>query len=281
MLASVAGSSSEPFRLPDSVLEESVPLVLSNEYTITSDAAGYAAWGENAALASAKLAYTVTAGATGAFSATAHPDATTYAAAFPYSRMLMYRITVEYVGAELNASGRIYALNSTNSAALDSQTLANIYDDANFTGRAVEGFYDTVLFNQSPRYEQTNAANFMFVSFPIRLLYAAGLPANTVCFRVRIDRFMEGLPGRDSLHRGSASVELYDAPMMEVLTNVSHPGLHGGSMSRKSEIVAQVWKGIKAGAGAAWHHRTELGALAGKYATGAAAKTALLALTAA
>lgn len=281
MLASIAGSSSEPFRLPDSILEESVPLVLTNEYTITSDAAGYAAWGENSNLSYAKLGWTVTAGAVGTVATTAHPDTTTYAAAFAQSRMLMYRITVEYIGSELNAAGRLYALNAITTSGFDSQTLANVYDDANYTGKAVDGFYDTVLFNQSPRYETTSSSTYMIATFPIRIMFAAGLPPNTVCYRVRVDRFMEGLPGRESLHRGSASVELYDAPMMEVLTNVSHPGLHGGAAAQKSDIVAQVWKGIKAGAGAAWHHRLELGALAGKYASGNAAKTALLALTAA
>jgi len=280
MLAAVAGSSSEAFRLPDSVLEESVPLVLSNEYTITSDAAGYACWGENYSLAAAKSTWTVTAGVTGSATYTAHPDATTYTAAFPWSRQLMYRISVEYIGADLNASGRIYCLNSLVLSTLDTQTLANVYDDANYTGKAVDGYYDTVLFNQSPRYEASNGASFMGATFPTRIMFCAGLPASTVCFRVRIERFLEGLPGRDSLHRGSAQVELLDTPLMEVLTNASHPGLHGGAMTHKSEIVSNVWKAIRAGASAAWHHRTELGAMAGRYASGRAAKGALLALTA-
>lgn len=280
MLATVAGSSSDPFRLPDSVLEESVPLVLSNEYTITSDAAGYACWGEGYALAAAKATWTVTAGVTGAATYTAHPDVTTYTAAFPWSRELMYRIHVEYIGADLNAAGRLYCLNSLVLSTLDTQTLANVYDDANYTGKAIDGYYDTVLFNQSPRYEASGGSSYMGATFPARIMFCAGLPASTVCFRVRIERYLEGLPGRDSLHRGSTAVELLDTPMMEVLTNASHPGLHGGAMTKKSEIVANVWKAVRAGASAAWHHRTELGAMAGRYASSRAAKGALLALTA-
>lgn len=269
MLATVAGTSDEPFRLPDSILEESVPLVLVDEYQISSDAAGYCAFTVDPVLAWARNNYTITAGATGLVNPIAHPDMTTYTAAFPFARLLMYRITVQYVGAEQTASGRFYCINSAGVEGLQSQTLANIYDDANYTGKAQDGFYDTVLFTQPPRYEVPSATTFMRPTFQVRNCFAAGLPASTAVYRVRVERFMEGLPGRDSLHRGSAAVEFYNSNMMEVLTNASHPGLHGGAFARKDQIIAGVWKGIKAGAGYAWQNKALIGKLAATYSGGA------------
>lgn len=277
MLATIAGSSDQAFRLPDSILEESVPLVLENEYTVSSDAAGYAVFSEDPSLYLAKGSYTVTAGVTNAGTATSHPDMASYAAAFPYARMLMYRLIVEYVGAEQTASGRFYCINGIDSSCLASATLANIYDDANYTGKAIDGFYDTVLFTQQPRYELPTTTMFSRPTFQARSMFAAGLPPTTVCFRVRIQRFMEGLPGRDSLHRGATGIEFYDPSMMEVLTNASHPSLHGGAATKRTEIVANVWKGIQAGASLAWNNRAAIGQI-GKFATSGLAKSALLGL---
>lgn len=275
MLASVAGTSDEPFRLPDSILEESVPLVLVDEFQVSSDAAGYCAFSIDPTLIYSRVAYTVTAGATGVGAPASHPDRVTYAAAFPYARMLMYRVTVQYVGAEQTASGRFYAINSSGTEALQSKVLADIYDDANYTGRAIDGFYDTILFTQPPRYETPDAVLFMKPTFQSRNCFAAGLPFSTPVYRVRIERFMEGLPGRDSLHRGSAQVEFYNSGMMEVLTNASHPGLHGGAFAKKDQIVANVWKGIKAGAGFAWQNRSNIGRIASTFA-GPSAKLLML-----
>lgn len=275
MLATVAGSSDEPFRLPDSILEESVPLVLVDEFQVSSDAAGYCAFSIDPTLIYSRSMYTVTAGATGIAAVVAHPDKVTYSAAFPYARMLMYRVTVQYVGAEQTASGRFYCINASGIEALQSQTLADIYDDANYTGRAQEGFYDTVLFTQPPRYELPGAALFMKPTHQTRNCFAAGLPFSTPVYRVRVERYMEGLPGRDSLHRGSAQVEFYNSNAMEILTNASHPGLHGGAFTRKDQIVAGVWKGIKAGAGFAWQNKAAIGRLATTYA-GPASKLLML-----
>lgn len=254
-------------------------MVLTNEYMVTSDAAGYAVFGEYCNLAASSLAWTVTAGSTGAFAGTAHPDITTFAAAFPLARMVMYRVHVEYVGAEQTAAGRIYVINSNESTTLSSVSLATIYDDANYTGKALDGYYDTVMSNQNPRYEGPSSTTFMVGTFQTRMMFAAGLPPSTQVFRVRVERFMEGLPSRSSLHRGSAQIEPYNAALMEVATNASHPSLHGGAYTAKPQIMDNVWKAVKAAGAYAWDNRAAISHLAGSFSTSGMAKNALLALT--
>lgn len=210
-------------RMPDLYAGKTVAFKLVNEYTITSDGAGYACFAAHPALLTSEMTWTVTAGATGTASVTQHPDYTAVNAAYVWSRLVCFGVEVSYIGAAQTAAGGITSFVFPYSTDLSSQTLATIYDDGTFT-RAQDG---TVLVGrpvQEPRFEATSGATANTPTFPILAFVGAGLPFTTACFRVRVTRHMEGLPQKNSLMRGMASDSIADMLALAAGANLGEKG---------------------------------------------------------
>jgi hypothetical protein len=220
----------DPVRVPDDHVSPTVALKLTDEYTITSDAAGYAVWGVSPSLSNARQGWTVTAGSTGAapsFQA-AHPESSNCSASFKFSRECVYEIEVNYIGAELNAAGRLVAIESTSDATYNSVVLDTIIDDGE-SAPAQYGRRIVVRPTQAPRFEDAGALGsaYMTPTFAYWAFVGVGLPATTVCFSVRVTRHFEGIPHKTSLLRGVAVPEPYNPSSLTIAANMSQSGKHG------------------------------------------------------
>lgn len=210
-------------RMPDLYGGKTVAFKLQNEYTVTSDAAGYAVFGSHPSLINAELTWTVTAGSTGAATTAQHADYTSVNAAYVWSRMVCFGVEVSYVGAAQTASGGLTSFVHVYPTDLNSQVLATIYDDGMFT-KAQDGAVVVGRPVQEPRFESTAGTSANAPTFPCLNFVGAGLPASAAVFRVRVTRHMEGLPQKNSLMRGMAQDSVADLLALTAGANLGEKG---------------------------------------------------------
>lgn len=201
-------------QMPDLYGGASVAYKLVNEYTVTSDAAGYAVFAAAPSLVASEMTWTVTAGATGAATTASHPDNAAVSAAYYWSRLVCFGTEVTYLGAPQTASGGLTVIQTPNANELNGINLSSVYDDGEF-GRADKGRVVVGRPLQEPRFEQTSGALAGSPTFSVLAFIGSGLPASTVCFRVRVTRHMEGLPQRNNLMRAMAADSPVDLRAME------------------------------------------------------------------
>lgn len=210
-------------RMPDLYGGRTVAFKLMNEYTVTSDGAGYAVFAAHPALLTADMTWTVTAGVTGTAAATQHADYTAVNAAYVWSRLVCFGVEVSYVGAAQTASGGLTSFTFPYSTDLNTQTLSTIYDDGTFS-RAQDGAVLVGRPIQEPRFEATSGASTNTPTFPVLAFVGAGLPFTTAVFRVRVTRHMEGLPQKNSLMRGMAADSVADMLALAAGANLGEKG---------------------------------------------------------
>lgn len=239
-----------PLRLPDSENAPSAATVLRSEYTVGSDAAGVAAFGEGHNLSQAKLSYAVTAGTLGVGTATAHPQAAAFYAEARAARMIALRVQVTYIGAELEKAGFLSYSEKTSGSDIDAQLLDALHTGSDIQVSAPDGIVAYVDYTQLPRWEVPNAGSFMQYTFPIALFTASGLPASKASlFRVRVERFMEYLPVEGALAEGELQHEPSNPGALAVHGALSGPQTSVFSPHNAAAFYAKV-KGV---ANAAYH----------------------------
>lgn len=239
----------DPLRLPDAIMDPSAATVLRSEYTISSDAAGHAVFGENHNLLAASGTVPVTAGTTGALVSTAHPQAAAFYSEAAIARMVGMKVQVLYIGAEATNAGYLSYVEKVSTTGLATVTLDSLHTGAQAQNRAEEGLIVHVDYTQEPRYEAANGGTFMSGTFPAALFIASGLPVSTPVFRVRVLRFMEYIPAEGALAEGETR---HEPP------NIGAMAAHG-ALSGVSTSVTTVKEGptffakVKSVANAAYH----------------------------
>lgn len=215
---------SEPAcRMPDLYGGKTVAFKLVNEYTVTSDAAGYAVFAAGNALQNAEQTWTVTAGSTGVLSSTSHPDYAALYTAYTWSRLVCFGAEVSYVGAAQTAAGGITAVLNPLAQDIDSKVVSTLFDDGTFS-RAQDGMVAVSRPVQEPRFDATTSAGANSPTFPNITFVAAGLPFSTPVFRVRVTRHMEGLPTKASLMRSMAGDSVADMLALVAGANLGEKG---------------------------------------------------------
>lgn len=213
-----------PLRLPDQENQPSAATVLRSEYTIGSDAAGHAIFGECYNLTKSKLAWAVTTGSTGTFTSTAHPQYAAIVAEARYARMVAMKVSITYIGAEQTASGYLSYQEVPTPVDVNSSTVDSLHTGSTIQIRATEGLEVFVDYVQPPRYEIPSDDTFMGPTFPNAVFYASGLPASTAAvFRIRVVRFMEYLPLGGALAEGETMHEPSNPGAMAVHGELSGP----------------------------------------------------------
>lgn len=239
-----------PLRLPDADTQPSAATVLRSEYTIGSDAAGHCVFSENTCLTAAKQTYVVTAGSTGAAVATAHPQSTAFNAEARAARMVAMRIQVLYIGAEQTSAGYLSFSEKTDTSDVQGQSVDALHTGSDVQIRATDGVVAYIDYTQTPRWEAPTASSFMYLTFPMAVFVASGLPVSTVSlFRVKVERFMEYLPVEGSLAEGELAHEPHNPGAI-----AAHGALSGASTSvAVPGKLNEFYKNVKDVANAAYH----------------------------
>lgn len=225
-----------PCRLPDEYVSPTTALKLTNEYTLTSDAAGSLVAAVYPGLQRSDYVWTVTAGVSSAGTTyAAHPDYTEMVGAFDQGRIVAFQVTVTYVGAAQTASGRLVTIEAPDISSFNSATLAAIVDDGD-SAQAQAGRIHRLRPSQPPRFELINqATGFMVPTYPSLGIVGVGLPPSTVCFSVRVTRHMEFIPKRASAWRGAAMIEPFNPDAIAMAANMGTAG-KTGTIAEKSSL---------------------------------------------
>lgn len=238
-----------PLRLPDESNDPSAAKVLKSEYTVSSDAAGHAVFGEQYNLSGSRCSWTVTAGTTGTTNTTVHPQNTAFQTEARVARMVAYRVSVMYIGAEQTSAGYL----SYEEKVLVSD-VASLSVDALHTGnevqvKAQDGLVVYVDYTQQPRWEDPTVATFCQYTFPCACFIASGLPVSTPVFRVKVERFLEYLPNEGVLSEGELNHEPHDPGALS-----AHGALSGTATSVHKHGAGDAFRRVVgAAANAAFH----------------------------
>lgn len=238
-------------RLPDEDNSPSAATVLRSEYTVGSDAAGLAVFGESFSLTAAKLYWNVTSGTVNAATGTtAHPQSVAFYAEARAARMVAMRVSVTYIGVEQESAGFLSYCEKIATTDVMSQTVDALHTGSEYQGKATEGVTVYVDYTQRPRWEDPAGGTFMQFTFPMGVFIVSGLPVSkTSLFRVRVERFMEYLPVEGALAEGELMHEPANHGTLTVHGELSGPGT---SIFTKASEPAFLTK-VKAVANAAYH----------------------------
>lgn len=241
--------SEDPLRLPDAENAPSAATVLKSEYTVSSDAAGHAVFGEHNALSLAKCSWVVTGGVAGVGTYVAHPQQTAFVAEARVARLIGMKIVVTYIGAEQEAAGYLSFVERVVAAEVDTQQLDTLHTGSMIQVRASEGLVVHVDYTQPPRYEGPASATFMVHTFPTAVFVASGLPVSKPLFRVRVSRFVEFLPVEGALAEGEVLHEPHNPAALAAHGELGGPMTSVTAGTGFSDFLARV----RAGANAAYH----------------------------
>lgn len=241
--------SSEPLRLPDEMSDPTAAKVLRNEYTITSDAAGHAMFGEHYSLSNAKMSWTITAGTAGVASYTAHPQQSAFNAEARVARMVAARISISYIGATQTGAGYLSYEEKILPDDVNNLTADQVHTGSDVQVTAQDGLVVHLDYTQHPRWESPTASSFMIYTFPVAVFIASGLPVSTPVFRVRIERFVEYLPLDGTLSEGEVRHEPHDPGAMS-----AHGALSGNPTSIRTQAgESTFFSRVRSAANAAYH----------------------------
>lgn len=236
-------------RMPDSYVAPTSAVKVVEEFVLSTNADGDAALYIYPATVASRKAVVVAGGAVSTLTNVAAADHTELAAAADYGRVVVYSVSVQYIGPANLASGRIVLVPETSTTYLVvGSVLSGMLDDG-VPQKAQDGAFVTVR----PKVEQPFVGLGSFNNFlpQMDLVYgfATGLPINSPCLSVRITRHMELLPKRNSLWRGTAVSELHNPEAMTQAANLGTVGA-SGSVANKSWLVSTAEKA----AGYAWEY---------------------------
>lgn len=236
-------------RLPDEYTSPTNAIKLTEEYTITTSADGYAVFSVAPALSRAKYtnAVTVTAGvaSTAAITYTAHPDYTTFTTNFLYARTVAMQITISYIAPPMTASGRLIWIESGNiGATTNVADLSTLLDDGESTP-LIDGKIVRPRPTQTPRLEDSTMPAFGYATWPVHDFIIVGALANAPVVSVRVTRHVEAISLKNAITRGEAKVEPFNPDAMAMSANMgtagkSGPSKAGSAMSKAALGAAEV-----------------------------------------
>lgn len=215
LLRARMSDSPEALRLPDQYSRPTAATVLKAEYTVSSDAAGDAFWGENAGLSNSKLTSTITAGVLGSITTAAHPQYTSFTAEAKVARTVLVKVQVIYIGRNDAAAGFL-SYDEKTETSFGSTNLSDHHTSALVQVDAEHGMAVALTFSQEPRWEAPTGGTYMANTFPVATFFASGLPVSSPVFRVRVWRYVEYLPFDGAISEGSMVVEPYNPSAMAV-----------------------------------------------------------------
>lgn len=241
--------SSEPLRLPDEHNDHSAAKVLRSEYTVSSDAAGHAVFGESFNISGAKMYWGIAAGITSAVNTSQHPQYAAFVAEARTARMVAMRIHVLYIGAEQTSAGYLSYEEKYSSADVGGLSIDSLHTGSDIQCKAQDGLVAYIDYTQLPRWESPVASSFMEATFPCGIFIASGLPVSTPLFRVRVERFMEYLPIEGTLSEGEVRAEPHDPGALG-----AHGALSGPATSVHTHSGMDRFKSlVKSAANSAFH----------------------------
>jgi len=236
---------SEAVQLPDEYAGGSIPLKLIEDIDMVVDANGYAMTAV-AALLVTQLRSAATLDANGAVLTLSafsdHPDYADCLVQFGSMRTLLYGIEVISTLSDNENQGRICAVTSTSASAYlaVASTVRSCFDDAANPLPLKEGLMVVLRPTQPPRFTATNDNSQGQHTLPATTIAITGAkPGSRVS--LRIVKFMEALPTKNSLHRSSVTVEPYDLFTMSAAANMAlhepavHPNTSAGHRAMKEE----------------------------------------------
>lgn len=265
-----------PCRVPDEYVSPTSAIKLTREFTIPSDPAGTAVFTVTPALSNNVGTYSVTAGAISSAAADVHPDLSSLTASFAIGRAVATEIIVTYIGAPLNAAGRLVAVEEGTGGVMAGNVLSAMMDDGD-SDAAINGRRVIVRPTQAPRFE-TIAGNsqWMLGTFATWHFVALGLPVSTTVFSVRIVTHFEGIPLKSSIMRGNAVPEPANPESLTIAANISQVHKSGPADNKQ-----QMKKAVLHAATVAWRAlgpQVSRAMMTGGAAAMASSRAALLAL---
>lgn len=212
-------------RLPDDSMEPTGATVLPDDYVLSSDANGNVCIVERPDMG--RTSFSVA--ADGTLGAGANFTGTTRLANFQtqsrYARMVCMKVTISYVGSDLNAAGYLTVTKKSSTNDISNLNISSIHNDADLQVRAHQGATVFGNFRHSPRFEDPSTLygavpsvvnGFMCSTFPFIVIAASGLPISAPVLKVRVLRFMEFIPQTGSIAEGSQMIEPANPAAMHV-----------------------------------------------------------------
>lgn len=215
-------------RLPDEYVSETGAHKLTVEYDIKTDANGVFALivspAINIPIVHKPVTGTLTDNTVVVGGAPAYPDGAEIKTAYTVGRLVAMGIEVEYIGAPLNASGKLHCIEVDQYQALNTIDLTTIVDDGE-SDPLLNGKVIHVRPIMPPRFESPSVDTFMRYTFNNWVLYATGAPPNTVVASIKVTAHFEGIAKKGGLHAKSGSVELYNPDHLTIGANIARHGI--------------------------------------------------------
>lgn len=238
-----------PCRLPDLYPGATVVFVLTQDYTLRSDANGRLACSLSPSLSRAYYSTTLdAAGSVATQTYVPHDDYTATNTAYTWLRLVCGGIRIQYTGPSQTASGWLSVVEDPDINYLAVGASVPGKSEDGYSGPAVQGANATWVPCQEPRMDTSNNAGGNSPTYNVFHVMAEGLPPNTDCFRMRTIRHLEGPPTKTNLARRSATVGHAAVAELEAAAAMS-PMLHassGESPVIQAAVKAAEYVGVKA-----------------------------------
>lgn len=239
-------------RVPDNFKSGTTAIKLVEEYTVSSNAGGFALFGQHPGLVRSSITNTFTGNSSSvAESYGNHPDYTAFLAAHSKARVVMYMVEITYIGAEQTSAGRLCCVSVTGIDSYLGVAVDSMFDDATCVMPAQAGMSCIVRPYQDPRFEHVDDLTFGANHLHVMYFGLAGAPVSTNLFDVRVTKFLEGVPKRNSLMRGMTAVEPAVPNALAIAANIgtetadtvanTHEG-RTGQVSRARKMADLAWK---------------------------------------
>lgn len=241
-----------PIRLPDDFKAGTTALKLVDEFTVTTTADGYAFFGVHPGLNVSYMMCTPVAGVTtAALTNTQHQDYASYTASHAVARLVLMTVEIIYIGAEQTSAGRFCCIDSSLGTEMVSTGITTMFDDSVCVMPCASGMRCIQRPYQTPRMGATVAQTFQTDAFKLMYFGVAGAPNSTTIFDVRVTKWLEGTPMRNSIMRGLAAVEPGVPHALALAGNVgtdgtdsvaNNPAAVKSQVSRARKAAELAWK---------------------------------------
>jgi len=234
---------SEAVQLPDEYAGGSIPLKLIEDYDVSVDANGFALYTISPGLAvSTRSGAVISAlgSITTSGSDASHPDYSDCLTQFSSFRTLVVGVEVICTLSDNENQGRICAVTgfATSTYDVTGSTVKACFDDSINPLPLRDGLLVVVRPAQPPRFD-TVASSQQHTLSSVTIAITGAKPSSKVSLRAV--KLCEFIPTKNSLHRGSLSVEPYDMFTMSASSNMAmsepsvHPNTSAGQKAMKEE----------------------------------------------
>lgn len=239
--------SEEAMRLPDEYGAPTAATNLPDDILITPNANGDFVLTIHYSLG--HYIHTVTAGTCAASDTKVSTGRYTgFTNAASVARTVCTKVSILYIGSEMNAAGYISVSRKYDVTDVYGKTMSDLHGLAERQVRAQEGLTTYLAPQQTPRFEAPAANSFMAATSPCLVIAGSGLPVAQV-IKVRVLRFMEFVPKEGDLFEGETSIEPYNDGALKANAQLASPQL---SMHTEAERPSWPSK-VAAAANAAYH----------------------------